>query len=224
MFHERLQNHWGELLKEEFTKPYFQHLTEFLQKEYNEKIVFPKKEDVFNALLHTDYEQVKVVLLGQDPYHGEGQAHGFSFSVRPGVKIPPSLRNIFKELHDDLGCAIPNHGSLLSWADQGVLLLNTVLTVREGEAHSHKGTGWEVLTDRIISLLNEREEPVIFLLWGKPAQLKAKKIDQKKHVVLTSAHPSPLSARRGFLGSKPFSLTNQHLRNLGKREIDWEIK
>nr|WP_239094013.1 uracil-DNA glycosylase [Bacillus sp. B15-48] len=219
----QLKNHWKERLKEEFTKSYYIKLENFLKEEYRTKTIYPEKEAIFNALNFTDYHDVKVVLLGQDPYHGPHQAHGLSFSVKQGVKIPPSLRNIFKELHEDLGCEIPTHGYLKKWADQGVLLLNTVLTVREGAAHSHKGQGWEEFTDRIISLLNEREKPVIFLLWGKPAQVKLKQINQEKHIVLTSAHPSPLSANRGFFGSKPFSQINAILRGNGEKEIDWQI-
>ncbi|WP_404330511.1 uracil-DNA glycosylase [Mesobacillus maritimus] len=223
MYQERLHNKWGELLKDEFNKDYFLQLKKFLDKEYAEQTVHPRKEDIFNALIHTDYDDVKVVLLGQDPYHGPGQAHGLSFSVKPGIKIPPSLRNVFKELQNDVGCSIPNHGYLTKWADQGVLLLNTVLTVREGEAHSHKRQGWEVLTDRIISLLNDREEPVIFLLWGKPAQSKMNLIDQQRHFILTSVHPSPLSANRGFFGNHHFSHINEYLRSKGGKEIDWQV-
>jgi uracil-DNA glycosylase len=219
-----LKNRWGELLQEEFKKPYFTMLEEFLEKEYEEQTVYPARENIFNALKYTDYDDVKVVLLGQDPYHGPGQAHGLSFSVQPGVRIPPSLRNIYKELHEDLGCDIPNTGYLKKWADQGVLLLNTVLTVRKGEAHSHKGKGWENLTDKVISLLNEREKPVIFLLWGRPAQSKLKLIDEDRHHIIASAHPSPLSASRGFFGSKPFSKINGYLWNKGEEEIDWQIE
>ncbi|KKK38004.1 uracil-DNA glycosylase [Mesobacillus campisalis] len=224
MVGNRPENTWGELLQDEFSKTYFCNLEEFLEKEYEEKTIYPARENIFNALKYTDYDEVKVVLLGQDPYHGEGQAHGLSFSVQPGVKIPPSLRNIYKELHEDLGCSIPKTGYLKKWADQGVLLLNTVLTVREGEAHSHKGKGWEKLTDRVISLLNERETPVIFLLWGRPAQSKMKLINADRHYIITSAHPSPLSASRGFFGSKPFSKINDYLRNKGESEIDWQIE
>lgn len=218
-----LHNRWRELLQEEFTKDYYPELQKFLEKEYEEQTIYPKRGDIFNALNHTDYDDVKVVLLGQDPYHGPGQAHGLSFSVKPGVKIPPSLRNIFKELQADLGCSIPQNGCLSKWAEQGVLLLNTVLTVREGEAHSHKGMGWERLTDEIISLLNQREKPVIFLLWGKPAQTKLKWIDQQRHFILTSVHPSPLSASRGFFGNHHFSRINEYLRSNGEKEIDWQI-
>ena len=217
------QNDWQAILGEEFKKPYYRELRHFLKEEYETKTIYPKKEDIFNALHYTSYENVKVVLLGQDPYHGPDQAHGLSFSVQPGVRVPPSLRNMFKELKDDLGVAIPADGYLKSWADEGVLLLNTVLTVREGEAHSHKGKGWETFTDAIIQSLNAKEEPVVFLLWGRPAQSKLPLIDTNLHHVLTSAHPSPLSARRGFFGSKPFSRTNELLRKAGRGEIDWSL-
>jgi uracil-DNA glycosylase len=223
MIKPNLHNSWGELLKAEFEQPYFVELQKFLKKEYLEQTIYPEKEEIFNSLKYTDYHDVKVVLLGQDPYHGPGQAHGLSFSVKQGVKLPPSLKNILKELESDLGCKIPKDGFLKKWADQGVLLLNTVLTVRAGEAHSHKGKGWETLTNRIIALLNEREKPVIFLLWGRPAQSKLKLINQDRHYVLMSAHPSPLSAKRGFFGSKPFSQINQHLVEKGEEEIDWQI-
>lgn len=218
-----LKNGWASLLAEEFEKAYYLELREYLMEEYEKETVYPEKEDIFNALLFTDYDKVKVVILGQDPYHRPGQAHGLSFSVKPGVAVPPSLRNIFKELKEDLGCKIPNHGYLKNWADQGVLLLNTVLTVRKGEAHSHKGKGWEIFTDKVIKLLNEREAPVIFILWGKPAETKRKLIDESKHKIIQSAHPSPLSASRGFFGSKPFSKVNEILRQSDRQEIDWQI-
>lgn len=179
--------------------------------------------DIFNALHFTPYKNVKVVLLGQDPYHGPNQAHGLSFSVKPNVPIPPSLKNIFQELHDDLGCYIPDNGCLIPWARQGVLLLNTVLTVRQGEAHSHRGKGWEQFTDRVISLINNREKPAVFILWGRPAQSKLPLIDQTKHFIIRSPHPSPLSANRGFFGSRPFSKANRFLREIGETEIDWQI-
>ena len=178
---------------------------------------------IYEALELTPYEKVKVVILGQDPYHGVNQAHGLSFSVQPGVKIPPSLNNIYKELQSDLGISPVKHGNLVSWAKQGVLLLNTVLTVREGQAYSHRDKGWEILTDKIIEKLNEREKPIVFILWGKPAQEKMKMIDKSRHIILTSAHPSPLSAHRGFLGSKPFSKTNDALMALGETPIDWQL-
>ncbi len=217
------QNDWQTVLGEEFEKPYYRELRQFLIKEYETKTIYPAKEDIFNAFHYTSYENVKVVLLGQDPYHGPNQAHGLSFSVQPGVKPPPSLRNIFKELQDDLGLPIPPDGYLKGWADNGVLLLNTVLTVREGEAHSHKGRGWETFTDTVIRSLNAKEEPVVFHLWGRPAQSKLPLIDTTKHHVLTAAHPSPLSARRGFFGSKPFSKVNELLKNSGHSEIDWSL-
>ena len=216
-------NDWGPLLQEEYKKSYFTELDQFLNQEYRQYHVYPAVENIYNALHYTAYNEVKVVILGQDPYHGPNQAHGLSFSVQPDVKIPPSLKNIYKELHEDLGCSIPNHGYLVEWAKQGVLLLNTVLTVREGEANSHRGKGWEIFTDRIIHLLNEREKPIVFILWGKPAQSKIPYIDQNRHAILTSVHPSPLSAKRGFFGSKPFSKTNEYLKKWGLKEIDWQI-
>lgn len=219
-----IDNGWEPMLAEEFEKAYYLDLREFLLEEYRTRTVFPAQADIFNALKYTDYNDVKVVILGQDPYHGHGQAHGLSFSVKPGVKIPPSLRNIYKELKADLGCGIPGHGYLKKWADQGVLLLNTVLTVREGEANSHRGKGWEHFTDKVITLLNEREKPVVFILWGKPAQSKLKLIDEAKHKIIKSVHPSPLSARRGFFGSKPFSKVNEMLKEQGDQEIDWQIE
>jgi uracil-DNA glycosylase len=185
--------------------------------------VYPPRNDIYRALELTDYEEVKVVILGQDPYHGPNQAHGLSFSVQPGVKPPPSLRNIYKELKDDIGCPIPDHGNLEHWARQGVLLLNSVLTVRESMANSHRKLGWETYTDKIIGLLNERETPVAFVLWGKHAQEKGRYIDSSKHFVLNSVHPSPLSAHGGFWGSKPFSQCNAFLREAGRGEIDWRI-
>lgn len=218
-----LTNDWAPLLEDEFEKEYYQRLREFLKVEYKTKIVYPDMYDIFNALHYTPYEKVKVVLLGQDPYHGPNQAHGLSFSVKPHVPLPPSLKNIFKELHDDLGCYIPNNGCLIPWARQGVLLLNTVLTVRQGEAHSHRGKGWEQFTDRVISILNNREKPVVFMLWGRPAQSKLPLIDQTKHFIIRSPHPSPLSANRGFFGSRPFSKANRFLREIGEKEIDWQI-
>jgi uracil-DNA glycosylase len=218
-----LTNDWAPLLEDEFEKEYYLRLREFLKMEYKTKIVYPDMYDIFNALHYTPYEKVKVVLLGQDPYHGPDQAHGLSFSVKPHVPLPPSLKNIFKELHDDLGCYIPNNGCLIPWARQGVLLLNTVLTVRQGEAHSHRGKGWEQFTDRVISILNNREKPVVFMLWGRPAQSKLPLIDQTKHFIIRSPHPSPLSANRGFFGSRPFSKANRFLREIGEKEIDWQI-
>ena len=219
-----LKNDWNELLKDEFSKEYYLTLREFLKNEYNTKTIYPDKYDIFNSLHYTSYEDVKVVILGQDPYHGPNQAHGLSFSVNPGVRIPPSLLNIYKELNSDLGCYIPNNGYLKKWADQGVLLLNTSLTVRAGEANSHKNKGWEIFTDKIISLVNEKDDPVVFLLWGNNAISKKKLITNDKHLILFSVHPSPLSASRGFFGSKPFSKINQFLISVNKKPIDWQIE
>ena len=218
-----LQNDWGPLLGSEFEKEYYQALANFLKEEYEEHVIYPKKEDIFNALQYTSYENTKVVILGQDPYHGPNQAHGLSFSVQPGIKTPPSLLNMYKELRDEYGYEIPNNGYLVKWAEQGVLLLNTVLTVRQGEANSHKGKGWEHFTDRVIELLNEREKPVIFILWGRHAQAKKKLITNTNHHIIESVHPSPLSARRGFFGSKPYSKVNEILSNMDEKEIDWQI-
>ena len=217
------RNDWQDLLLAEFKKEYYLELEQLLLKEYQIKTIYPDQEDIFNALHYTGYHDVKVVILGQDPYHGSGQAHGLSFSVKPGVKRPPSLRNIFKELKDDLSCYIPNHGYLKKWADQGVLLLNTVLTVVEGHANSHKNSGWEQFTDRIISLLNDRSEPIVFILWGNNAQSKKKLITNINHYIIESVHPSPLSASRGFFKSKPFSKTNRFLASMGEKVIDWQI-
>lgn len=219
-----LKNDWNELLKDEFSKDYYLSLREFLKNEYTTKIIYPDKYDIFNALHYTSYKDVKVVILGQDPYHGPNQAHGLSFSVSPGVKIPPSLLNIYKELNSDLECYIPNNGYLKKWADQGVLLLNTSLTVRAGEANSHKNKGWEIFTDKIISLINEKTDPVVFLLWGNNAINKKKLITNKQHLILSSAHPSTLSASRGFFGSKPFSKINKFLVSVNKAPIDWQIE
>ncbi|MEJ9229632.1 uracil-DNA glycosylase [Peribacillus butanolivorans] len=223
MAKQLLTNDWWPLLEEEFKKNYYQELREFIKQEYSQHVIHPNQDDIFNALQFTSYKKVKVVILGQDPYHGPDQAHGLSFSVKPEVRIPPSLRNIFKELQSDLGCEVPDNGSLVEWADQGVLLLNTVLTVREGEAHSHRGKGWEIFTNQVIRLLNDRQEPVVFILWGRPAQTKIPLIDEIRHKIITSVHPSPLSATRGFFGSKPFSKTNQLLKEMGESPIDWKI-
>ena len=219
-----LKNDWKDLLEDEFNKEYYQTLRNFLTNEYKTKTIYPDKYDIFNALHFTSYKDIKVVILGQDPYHGPGQAHGLSFSVNPGIKVPPSLLNIYKELNSDLGCYIPNNGYLKKWADQGVLLLNTSLTVRAGEANSHKSIGWEIFTDKIISLVNEKEDPVVFLLWGNNAIKKKNLITNKRHLILTSVHPSPLSASRGFLGSKPFSKINNFLISINKKPIDWQIE
>nr|WP_201305306.1 uracil-DNA glycosylase [Paenibacillus puerhi] len=218
-----LGNDWEELLEGEFQQPYYLELREFLKQEYASRTIYPDMHDIFNALRHTAYHDVKAVILGQDPYHGPGQAHGLSFSVKPGVPTPPSLQNMLKELRDDLGCRLPDNGYLIPWADQGVLLLNTVLTVREGAANSHKGHGWERFTDRIISLLNDREKPIVFILWGSHAQSKGQFITRAQHRILLSVHPSPLSSHRGFFGSKPYSQTNAFLESIGSEPIDWQL-
>jgi uracil-DNA glycosylase len=219
-----IKGDWLELLKDEFEKDYYKKLRTFLLNEYNSNTIYPDKYDIFNALNYTAYKEVKVVILGQDPYHGPNQAHGLSFSVKPGIPAPPSLVNIYKELRDDLSCYIPNNGYLKKWADQGVLLLNTSLTVRANEANSHRNKGWEIFTDKIISLLNEREKPVVFILWGNNAISKEKLITNNVHYIIKSVHPSPLSASRGFFGSKPFSKTNKFLQSIGEQPIDWQIK
>ena len=218
-----LDNDWQDLLEEEFQKEYYQNLRKFLISEYNNKIIYPHMNNIFNALKLTPYKDVKVVILGQDPYHGPNQAHGLAFSVNKGVKVPPSLINIYKELNEDLGCFIPNNGFLEDWAKQGVLLLNTVLTVRAHEANSHRNMGWEQFTDKIISLLNDKNDPIVFILWGNPSIGKRKLITNKKHLIITSPHPSPLSAFRGFFGSKPFSKTNDFLKSVNKSPINWQI-
>lgn len=217
-------NDWRAKLQDELEKPYLQKLWALIEQYYQEKKIYPAKEDIFNALHFTPYSKVKVLILGQDPYHGEGQSHGLCFSVRRGVKQPPSLKNIFKELEADLGHRAPAHGELEAWAKQGVLLLNTVLTVEDGQAASHQKLGWEIFTDRIISLLNERETPIVFVLWGRHAQAKKAAIDTSRHFIIESAHPSPLSARTGFFGSKPFSKANEFLKQQGIEPIDWEIR
>lgn len=219
----KIGNDWDEVLEGEFEKPYYLELRQFLKNEYETQVIYPDMYDIFNALKYTSYKDTKVLILGQDPYHGENQAHGLAFSVKPGVRIPPSLLNMYKELHGDLGCFIPNNGYLVPWAEQGILLLNTALTVRAHQANSHKGKGWEVFTDNIIKLLNLRDEPVIFILWGNNARSKKKLIDTNKHYIIESAHPSPLSASRGFFGSKPFSKTNDILIKLGRAPINWQI-
>lgn len=219
-----LNNQWQALLADEFKKDYYQKLRATLIQEYRNQTIYPDKYAIFNALHFTDYPDVRVVILGQDPYHGPGQAHGLSFSVLPDIKAPPSLVNIYKELQTDLGCYIPNNGYLKKWADQGVLLLNAVLTVRAGQANSHKKLGWMQFTDQIIHLLNQREEPIVFILWGRNAQMKEKLITNKQHYIIKSVHPSPLSASRGFMGSKPFSRTNAFLESIGREPIDWQIE
>lgn len=216
-----LQNDWAEVLDEEFEKPYYKELREFLKHAYASERVYPPMEDIYNALRVTPYASTKVVILGQDPYHGPGQAHGLSFSVRPGVQPPPSLLNIFKEMESDIGCARPNHGCLLGWAEQGVLLLNTTLTVAQGRPKSHAGHGWETLTDAIIAKLSARQTPMVFILWGAHAQSKVALIDTHRHHIIKSPHPSPLSASRGFFGSRPFSRANAYLIQDGLDPIDW---
>jgi uracil-DNA glycosylase len=218
-----LNNDWTEHLAAEFEKPYYLALRAFLKEEYKSGTVYPNMYDIFNALHYTPYARTKVVILGQDPYHGPNQAHGLSFSVKPGIQPPPSLQNIFKELKTDLGFDIPNHGCLLPWAEQGVLLLNTVLTVRAGNPNSHKGQGWEIFTQRIIEVLNERPEPLVFILWGRHAQEKEAVISGQHHLIIKSPHPSPFSANRGFFGSRPFSRANQFLRQHGLGEVNWQL-
>lgn len=219
-----ITNHWLPALQPEFSKAYYRKLYDIVRQEYETRQIFPAANDVFNAFDLTDLDQVKVVILGQDPYHEPGQAHGLSFSVKPGVDIPPSLQNIYKELQDDLGCRIPNNGYLKKWAEQGVLLLNTVLTVRAHAANSHRGIGWEEFTDAAIRALNLQDRPMVFILWGRPAQMKAAMLTNPKHLILKAPHPSPLSAYRGFFGSKPFSQTNHFLEKNGLTPIDWQIE
>ena len=214
-------NDWDGLLGNEFEKDYYLSLREFLKTEYFSKKIYPPMNDIFNALKYTSYEDARVVILGQDPYHGEGQAHGLCFSVKEGIPFPPSLKNIFKELNDSLGIAIPTSGELVGWAKQGVLLLNTTLTVREGLPQSHKGRGWEILTDKIIELMNEKERPVVFMLWGGNARAKKTLITNKHHLVLECAHPSPLSAYAGFFGSNHFAKANEYLTSMNEKAIDW---
>lgn len=219
-----IENSWKEKLSGEFEKPYMQELKKFLKTQCDQKkTIFPKDDDYFAALNLTPFEKVKVVILGQDPYHGPGQAHGLCFSVQPGVKFPPSLMNIFKEMNADIGLKPPQSGCLTAWAEQGVLLLNSVLTVENGLAASHQGKGWEVFTDKIISILNDERENLVFVLWGAYAQKKGAFIDRKKHFVLESPHPSPLSAHRGFFGTKPFSQVNNYLQSKSIAPIDWQL-
>ncbi len=216
-------NEWDALLKEEFEKDYYKKLRSFLVREYSTKRIFPDMYDIFNALKYTSYSSVKAVIIGQDPYHGEGQAHGLCFSVKKGIEPPPSLKNMYKELNADIGFNPPKHGELVKWANQGVLMLNSVLTVRSGEANSHKGMGWEIFTDRVIQLLNEREKPVVFILWGGNARRKKELITNPHHSVLEAAHPSPLSAYNGFFGCRHFSKTNEILKSMGTSPIDWTL-
>ena len=219
-----IANDWLEPLKPEFSKPYYASLYRKVKEEYTNHIVYPPAEDIFNAYALTPLHKVKAVILGQDPYHGDGQAHGLCFSVKKGVEIPPSLVNIYKELHDDIGCPIPNHGCLTKWAEQGVLLLNTVLTVRAHEAFSHREIGWEQFTDATIEILNRQDRPIVFILWGRPAQMKERMLTNPRHLILKAAHPSPLSAYRGFFGSRPFSAANEFLARNGVEPIDWAIE
>lgn len=219
-----IANDWLEPLRPEFSKPYYKKLYQTVNEEYRTHQIFPPADDIFNAFALTPLHEVKVVILGQDPYHGEGQAHGLCFSVKPDVEIPPSLVNIYKELQDDCGCEIPNNGYLTKWAKQGVLLLNTVLTVRAHQANSHRGIGWEEFTDAAIRVLNEQDRPIVFILWGRPAQMKKSMLTNPNHLIIESPHPSPLSAYRGFFGSRPFSRTNKFLKEHGLKEIDWQIE
>ncbi len=218
-----ITNSWQPIIEEATDTQSYEALRDFLKKEYKAHTVYPEMFDLWTAFQWTPFNQVKVVILGQDPYHGEGQAHGLSFSVQPGVTIPPSLRNIYKELEDDLGIEPVKHGYLEHWAKQGVFLLNSVLTVRANQAHSHRGKGWEEVTDYAIQALNQREDPIVFILWGAAARKKRELIDEDLHYVLTAPHPSPLSAHRGFFGSKPFSQTNAFLMKNGQEPIDWQL-
>jgi uracil-DNA glycosylase len=221
MVNPKIEESWKKVLLEEFQKPYFETLKTFLVEEKKLHTIYPSGQNIFAAFEHTPFENVEVVILGQDPYHGVGQAHGLSFSVQDGVPHPPSLQNIFKELKDDLGCNIPKSGNLTAWAKQGVFLLNTVLTVRASEANSHRNQGWENFTDAVIKTLSTQKEHLVFILWGSPAGAKASLIDGKKHLILRAPHPSPLSSYRGFFGSKPFSKSNDYLVAKGKKPIDW---
>ena len=219
-----ISNDWLGPLSEEFKKPYYAKLYKTVKREYETTTVFPSPDDIFNAYSLTELKKVRVVILGQDPYHDVGQAHGLCFSVKPGIKTPPSLENIYKELHDDLGLRIPNNGYLVKWAKQGVLMLNTVLTVRAHEANSHHGIGWEQFTDATIKILNEQDRPIVFMLWGKPAQSKICMLDNPNHLILKAPHPSPLSAYRGFFGCRHFSKANDFLKSHGLEPIDWQIE
>ena len=219
-----ITNDWLEPLEAEFKKPYYAQLYKTIKTEYETRQIFPDAEDIFNAFQFTPLSKVKVVILGQDPYHNVGQAHGLCFSVKPDVDVPPSLVNIYKELKDDMGCYIPNNGYLKKWCDQGIMLLNTVLTVRAHQANSHRGIGWEEFTDAAIKVLNEQDRPIVFILWGRPAQQKKAMLNNPKHLILEAPHPSPLSASRGFFGSKPFSKTNAFLEANNLEPIDWQIE
>lgn len=219
-----ITNDWLGAIRPEFSKPYYRELFEFVKREYSEVLVYPPADEIFNAFHFTPLSEVKVLILGQDPYHNAHQAHGLSFSVPSDQReLPPSLRNIYQELHDDLGCRIPNNGYLKKWADQGVLMLNTVLTVRAHQANSHRGIGWEEFTDATIRILNEQNRPIVFILWGRPAQMKKSMLTNPNHLILEAPHPSPLSAYRGFFGSRPFSQTNTFLKQHGIEPIDWQI-
>ena len=224
VFMSMITNDWLEPLSSEFRKEYYSQLYNFVKDEYSKTVVYPPAEDIFNAFHFTPLKDVKVLLLGQDPYHNEHQAHGLSFSVQPGQDIPPSLVNIYKELHDDLGCYIPNNGYLKKWADQGVLLLNTVLTVRAHQANSHQGHGWEQFTAAVIQAVNAQDRPIVYMLWGAPARRKKAMLTNPKHLILEAPHPSPLSAYRGFLGCKHFSKANEFLKASGVEPIDWQIE
>ena len=219
-----IQNDWLQPLSPEFKKPYYAKLYKTIREEYGTRQIFPPADEIFTAFEMTPLSDVKVVILGQDPYHGDGQAHGLCFSVKPDVETPPSLVNMYKELNSDLGCYIPNNGYLTKWAKQGVLLLNTVLTVRAHQANSHRGIGWEEFTDAAIRILNEQDRPIVYLLWGKPAQMKKSMLNNPKHLILEAPHPSPLSAYRGFFGCQHFSKTNQFLKENGLEPIDWQIE
>lgn len=219
-----ISNDWLAPLEPEFKKPYYAKLYETVREEYGSRKIFPNADDIFNAFAFTPYSQVKVVILGQDPYHNDGQAHGLCFSVKPEVEIPPSLVNIYQELHDELGCYIPDNGYLKKWADQGVLLLNTVLTVRAHQANSHQGHGWEQFTDAVIQAVNAQDRPIVYLLWGRPAQKKRPMLTNPKHKILEAPHPSPLSAHNGFFGCKHFSQANAFLEENGETPIDWQIE
>jgi len=221
---EKIMNYFKTIYDQESNKEYFRNLTNFIENEYSTKTIFPAKENIYSALKKTPYDKVKVMIIGQDPYHGDGEAHGLSFSVNPGIKIPPSLRNIYKELNSELGCYIPNNGYLIKWAEQGVLLLNAVLTVQKDNPASHQNKGWEQFTDRIITEVDKKDSPVVFMLWGNFAKSKKDLITNPKHLVLESAHPSPFSANRGFFGNNHFKLANEYLKENQIEPIDWQIE
>lgn len=220
----QITNDWLKAINGEFKKPYYEELYNFVKDEYSKNVIYPPADDIFNAFHFTPLSEVKVLILGQDPYHNVNQAHGLSFSVKPGQDIPPSLQNIYKELNDDIGCYIPNNGYLEKWAREGVLLLNTVLTVRAHQANSHQGKGWEQFTDAVINAINNEDRPIVYMLWGRPAQSKAKMLTNPKHLILKAPHPSPLSAYRGFFGCKHFSIANEFLEKNGVSPVDWQIE